>query len=121
MRTVCKEHSDLVNNEVCATYYQEVRAEAEIKTVRATFEKVCRVEEVCQPQVQSSASVGAREGCQYSQTRNVCYTEPALVPMVTKVRKDKAMQYQVTPQPAQTCSEMCQLSDIAAKNILHKG
>ena len=46
VKTVCKEDTEVVNNEVCAIYYYETKVEAEIKTVTAAFEKVCRVEEV---------------------------------------------------------------------------
>ena len=37
----------VVNNEVCATYYEQRRVDAEIKTVTAKFEKVCKDEAVC--------------------------------------------------------------------------
>ena len=83
VKTVCKEHEELVNNEVCATYYEEIRVQAEIKTVTATFEKVCRVEEICHPPVLYS---GGR--CRDMKTRNVCFTQPDLVPIVRKVRKE---------------------------------
>ena len=36
----------VVNNEVCATYYEQRRVDAEIKTVTAKFEKVCKDESV---------------------------------------------------------------------------
>ena len=36
----------VVNNEVCATYYEQKRVDAEIKTVTAKFEKVCKDESV---------------------------------------------------------------------------
>ena len=46
VRTVCTENTEVVNNQVCATYYAETKVQAEVRTVTATFEKVCRAEEV---------------------------------------------------------------------------
>ena len=46
VKTVCKEETEVVNNEVCATYYDETKVQAEIKTVTAFFERACKVEEV---------------------------------------------------------------------------
>ena len=64
VKTICKEDSEVtymaiysenvtqdkwtqvVNNEVCATYYEQRRVDAEIKTVTAKFEKVCKDEAV---------------------------------------------------------------------------
>ena len=63
MRTVCTETTEVVNNEVtsepghgqldcnfdiqvCATYYDQHKVTAEIKTVQAVFEKSCKDEQV---------------------------------------------------------------------------
>merc|ERR1711902_346166 len=58
VKTVCKEDSEVVNNEVCATYYEQRRVDAEIKTVTTKCAK---------------------------EYRHVCYKEPVLVPLVKKV------------------------------------
>ena len=65
VRTVCTETTEVVNNEVnietratwsdrdcifdiqvCATYYDQHKVTAEIKTVQAVFEKSCKDEQV---------------------------------------------------------------------------
>ena len=108
VKTVCTEDTEVVNNEVCATYYEETKVQAEIKTVTASFQRVCRVEEVSQccvelfhlsfhqlllqvcPPVEAYGTA-AGEACRYRKTRQVCYKEPRLVPLVKKVRQDNSI------------------------------
>eukprot|EP00091_Calanus_sinicus_P002048 TRINITY_DN12086_c0_g1_i1.p1 TRINITY_DN12086_c0_g1~~TRINITY_DN12086_c0_g1_i1.p1 ORF type:complete len:174 (-),score=54.30 TRINITY_DN12086_c0_g1_i1:31-552(-) len=85
VKTICKEDSEVVNNEVCATYYEQRRVDAEIKTVTAKFEKVCKDEAICSspPPAAAYGYEGVAEcGKEY---RQVCYKEPVLVPVTKKV------------------------------------
>jgi len=85
VRTICKEDSEVVNNEVCATYYEQRRVDAEIKTVTAKFEKVCKDEAICvaPPPAAAYGYQGPAECAK--EYRHVCYKEPILIPLTKKV------------------------------------
>ena len=96
-------HVQVVNNEVCAIYYEQRRVDAEIKTVTAKFEKVCKDESVriqyCSylnsfsfhsqiciaPPPAAAYGYQAQAECA-KEYRHVCYKEPVLVPLVKKVK-----------------------------------
>jgi len=85
VKTICKEDSEVVNNEVCATYYEQRRVDAEIRTVTARFERVCKDEAICvAPPPAAAYGYETPTECA-KEYRHVCYKEPILVPLVKKV------------------------------------
>ena len=64
--------------QVCATYYDQQKVVAEIKTVAAVFEKNCEDQEICEAPV-----AGYGPGC-VKTYKHVCYKQPALTPVVRK-------------------------------------
>jgi len=85
VKTICKEDSEVVNNEVCATYYEQKRVDAEIRTVTAKFERVCKDEAICvAPPPAAAYGYETPSECA-KEYRHVCYKEPVLVPLVKKV------------------------------------
>jgi len=85
VKTICKEDSEVVNNEVCATYYEQRRVDAEIKTVTAKFEKVCKDEAICvAPPPAAAYGYESPAECA-KEYRHVCYKDPVLVPLTKKV------------------------------------
>ena len=89
----------IVMTQVCATYYDQHKVTAEIKTVQAVFEMSCKDEQVrwhlkcqnnnpmilkiCEPAPAYSPAYSHPPACH---ARHVCYKTPALLPIVKKVQ-----------------------------------